>query len=388
MKKKVVSIILVVSFLMMVLAGCTGSSTDVSSSSKGDDKVIKIGQVVHMTGNAVESGGYEKNGADLAVEEINAAGGVNGYKIELVQEDGKSTNPGVVSAFQKLIEDKEMVAVIGPSPSVQVAAMLPTINEAEIPVFTGGTNVSLTDSGCEWLFRMRPHDGYSAKAMVQFTIEDLKAKKIAIVHSTDSFGTAGAERVVAELKESGISPVLIQGYNNDEKDFTGVISNIKQSGADAMVAYFTLSPDLGIFAKQRKQQGLDIDWVSSPSIFAVAGRELAGDALYGTYGVADFHPEATEEAKEYTSRYREKFGVEPDFYSAWTYDSVYVFAEVIKNIPEITPAAIRDGIFKIQNFKGAIGTYNFDEKGDGLKHYHIVVNDSDTLKVVKTIEGE
>lgn len=155
-----------------------------------------------------------------------------------------------------------------------------------------------------------------------------------------------------------------------------------------MIAYFTMSPDLGIFAKQRKQQGLDIDWISSPSIFAVAGRELAGDALYGTYGVADFHPEASEESKAYTTSYKAKFGVEPDFYSAWTYDSVYALKEIIKNTTEITPSGIRQELFDLQGFKGAIGTYNFDKKGDDLTHYNIVVNDNDELKVVKTISGK
>ena len=408
MKKRLICMVLVLC-LLMATAACGGgkpaatasppsSNTPEASASEtgspetsvpeGDKPDIKIGHIVHMTGGAVESGSYEKQGAELAVEEINAAGGVNGHKLVLVQEDGQSSNPGVVAAFQKLLEDEEIVAIIGPSPSTQVAAMIPTITEAMIPVATGGTNYSLTHSDCPWIFRFRPHDGMSAGAMAKFVVEDIKSSNVAILHSTDAFGTGGRDMAVAALEALGVTPVLIQGYNNEEKDFTGVITALKQSGADAMISYMTFSPDLGIFAQQRVQQGLEIEWIGSPSITAVAGRNLAGEALYGTYGVADFHVDGNEIASAYGKAYSEKFGKDPDFYSSWTYDTVYIFAEAFKVAPDLEADSIREAILGVQGYEGAEGVYNFDENGDGLDSYHIVINENDEIKVVKTIQVE
>ena len=369
----------------LLLAACGGSPAG-GGGTKSSSGPIKIGHVIHATGTAVEAGGHEKNGAMLAVSEINAAGGINGRQLVLVQEDGQSTNTGVVQAFQKLLEDKEIVAVVGPTPSTQVTAMLPTINEAKIPVGTGGTNYGLTHSGSQWLFRFRPHDGFSAKAMASFAVQDLKHTKVAVFHSTDAFGNGGRDLVVAALKELGVTPVLIEGYNNDEKDYTAVINNLKKSGATVMVAYMTMSPDVGILAKQIKQQGLKIDWIGSSSITATAGRQLAESALYGTYSVADFHANSNEKSKAFAAAYKAKYGKEADFYSACTYDAVYVFAEAMKKAKEIKPADIREALLTIKGFLGAEGEYNMDQNGDGLDSYNIVRNDNDVINVVKTIK--
>jgi len=147
-----------------------------------------------------------------------------------------------------------------------------------------------------------------------------------------------------------------------------------------------MSPDEGIFAKQRKQQGLNINWVGSSSIMAVAGRKLAGDALYGTYGVADFHIDGNEKSKKYSETYKAKYGLDPDFYSAWCYDSVYVLAEALKNSPDTKPETVQAALRNIKNFEGVEGVYNFDNNGDGLDQYHIVTNDNDVIKMVKTLK--
>ena len=395
MKKRVFACILAAAMLFC-LAACGGGTettspaTDAPSTDTpaSDSDVIKIGHIVHMTGSAVESGGYEKNGAELAVEEINAAGGVNGKQLVLVQEDGKSTNQGSVAAFQKLLEDDEIVAVIGPSPSTQFAAMIPTIDEAGIPVATGGTNYSLTHSDCPWVFRFRPHDGFSAQAMVRYAVDELGATKIAVLHGSDSFGVGGYDLVAQYLDELyGMEPILDQSFNNDEKDYTAVITNIKESGADCIISYMAMSPDVGMFATQRLQQGLDIPWIGSPSVTAVAGRELAGEALYGVYAVSDFHVDGNEKATAFAAAYEEKFGREPDFYSAWTYDAIYCFAEAFKNAADLEPESIREAILALEDFEGVEGTYNFDENGDGLDAYYIVVNNENNIEVVTKIEG-
>lgn len=376
--------------LMVFLVGCSGSSGGSSpsggaSQSAANTKPIKIGQLIPMTGEAAESGLYQKQGAELAVEQINKAGGVNGRQLQLVQEDDKTTNPGAVAALQKLLEDKEIPAIVASIRSTQVQAMLPTINEAKLPVMIGGTNYGLTHSGSQWVFRFRPHDGMSAKVIVKFVVEELKMKKIAVVHATDAFGNGGRDMVQAALKERNMEPVLVQGYNNGEKDFTAVISAIKKSGADTLITYMTFSTDLGILAKQIKQQGLNLTWIGSPSITAVDGRKLAGDALFGTYGVTDFHAEGSAKSKEFAAAYKAKYNADPDLYAVWTYDAVLVTAEAMKKSPDLKPESLRKAILGIKGFQGGEGEYNFDENGDGLDHYHIVKNENDVIKLFKTL---
>lgn len=392
MKKRVFALILCLA-LVFTLSACGQTKApakapdEAPAGTPADTSPIKIGHVAHMTGSAVEAGGYECNGLDLAVKQINAAGGINGRELLVVREDGKSNNQGVVAAFQKLLEDEEIVAIVGPSPSTQVSAMLPTIEEAGIPFATGGTNYGLTHSGSNWLFRFRPHDGLSAQTMVKYLIEELGYTKIGVLHGSDAFGLGGYDMVAELLKKYDLEPAFDQSFNNDEKDFTGVIANIKKSGAEAMISYMAMSPDVGIFAKQRLQQGLDITWIGSPSVTAVAGRNLAGEALYGVYAVADFHIEGNEKAIAYTKAYKDAYGVDPDFYSAWTYDAAYCFAEAFKTAPDLKPESVRDALRAISGFEGVEGTYDFNENGDGLDSYYVVVNNNDVIEVVTKIQG-
>ncbi len=350
-----------------------------------DGKPIKIGQLIPMSGEAAEAGKYQKQGAEIALEQINTAGGINGRKIQIILEDDQNTNPGAVAAFQKLLEDSEIVAVVGPTRSTQIQALAPTINEAKIPFFMGGTNYGLTHSDSKWIFRCRPHDGMSAKVMAKFLVDELGQKKVAVVHGSDAFGVGGRDMVVPALKELGAEVVFVQAYNNGEKDFTAIVQGLKKSGATGLATYMAWGTDLGVFARQMKQLGVDVKWVGSPSITAVDSRNLAGDALYKTYGVADFHPEASDTSKAFTAAYKAKFKEEPDFYASWAYDAVIVAAEAMKKAPDLKPESLRKAILAIQKFPGAESEYNWDEFGDGLDAYHVVQNVDGSIKMVKTL---
>ncbi|HEX7548026.1 MAG TPA: ABC transporter substrate-binding protein [Candidatus Methylomirabilis sp.] len=348
-------------------------------------KPIKIGQIIPITGEAAESGKYHKQGAEIAVDKINAAGGIKGRKIQIVLEDDQTTNPGGVAALQKLLEDKEIPMILSSIRSTQVQAMLPTINEAKIPVALGGTNYGLTHSGSQWVFRFRPHDGMSAKVIAKFIVEDLKQKKVGIVHASDAFGNGGRDMLTPAVKELGGEVVFTQGFNNQEKDFTAVVQGLKKSGATALGTYFTFGTDLGVFARQVKQQGVDVKWVGSPSITGVDSRNLAGDALWGRYGVTDFHVDASPASKAFATAYKAKFGQDPDLYASWCYDAVIVFAEAMKKAPNLKADDLRKAILSIQKFPGAEGEYNFDQNGDGLDHYNIVQNEKGNIIYFKTL---
>lgn len=374
---------------MALTVACSSAPKESTSGSGSTDakKPIKIGVTIPLTGGDVDAGRLAKAGAELAAEHVNKAGGVNGRQIQLVIQDDQSTNPGSVAALQKILEDKEVVAVVSTVRSTQIQAQIPTINEMGVPVAIGGTNFGLTQNQSPWIFRFRPHDGMSAKAMVKFVVEDLKKTKIAVVHSTDAFGNGGRDMVANALKDFKLTIVSDQGFNTGEKDFTGTISALKQSGADVIISYIAASTDLGILAKQMKQQGLSLPWVGSPSITGQDALRLAGDALYGTYGVADFNKEANPKAKAYAEAFKAKNGQDPDFYSSWPYDAVTILAETMKKTSDLKPETLQKALLAIKGLEGVEGTYNFDKNGDGLDSYHILQNDNNTFKLVKTIHA-
>lgn len=349
-------------------------------------ETIKIGIVVEATGPNAEAGVFTLNGAKLALDEINAAGGVLGRKLELKPEDNQSTNPGTVLAFSKLFGEKGIVAIIGPIRSTQIQAASPTIAKAGIPTMIGGTDPSLTKVNNRWVFRGRPNDSYSSRVIADFGVNTLKKRKWAIVHSTDAFGSGGMNALAASLKTLGITPVLVQGYTNNSQDFTPVVLAVKKSGADIIGTYMTNSPDVGIFAKQLRQLGVTADWVGSPSLVSVTAMDLAGPALNGVHSVADFTPDASAESRAYTARYKSVFRIDPDVYSSWAYDAMRILARAIGDAKSTEPEAIRKGIVGIQGWKGVEGTYSFDDKGDGLRGYNVVRIDSGKVGFIKHID--
>ena len=348
---------------------------------------IKLGQVISVTGELAMEGLYQRQGSELAIEKINASGGINGRKLTLIVEDDQTTNPGAVGAIQKLLEDKDIPMLLGSNRSTALQAMLPTINEAKIPVAIGGTNYGLTHTGSQWVFRFRPNDGFTGKVIAKFLVEELKQKKIGIVYANDAFGTGLRDFVVPALKELNAEVAFIQGVNNGEKDFTGVVQGLRASTATAFTTLFTFSTDLGVFSRQVKQLGISIPWVGSPTIASTNTMYLGGDALYGTYGVTDFHVDASPTSKTFAAAFRAKYSRDPDYFSAWCYDAVTVFAETMRNAPDLAPNTLRRLLLNIHNFPGAEGMYNFDLNGDGLDHYHVVKNQNGTLIMIKTLHG-
>ena len=347
-------------------------------------ETMKIGVVSPLTGPVAEAGRIQLNSLRLAVEKVNAAGGALGQQIELIVEDDASSNPGAVLAFSRLAERKEIVGFIGSIRSTQMNAMAPDMLKVGKPVMFGGTDPTLTKLGNPWLFRCRPNDSYSGRVIISFITESLKLKKVALIHSTDAFGTGGKNAILANLEKKGLQPVLVQGYTNNQPDFSPVVLAVKQSGADVIVSYFTNEPDCAVFARQLRQLGVRTPWVGSPSIQSPVTRGLAKNALYGTYAVADFVEDSNPTAKAFADAYRAAHKESPD--SGWTYDGLMILAKAINDAKSTDPQKIRTAILSIKKYAGTEGEYNFDEFGDGLHGYNIVINNNDKIDYKEHIE--
>ncbi len=347
---------------------------------------IKIGVVNMLTGPFAEGGSFQVNGLQLALEDVNKAGGILGRPVELRTEDNASTNPGTVLAFSKLFTDPAIKAIVGPIASTQIQAASPAIAKAGIPTMIGGTDPSLTRVNNKWVFRARPNDLYSSKVIADFGVNTLKLKKWAIVHATDAFGQGGAKALTEALQALGVTPILDQGYTSNSQDFTPIVLAIKKSGAEVLGTYMTVPADQAIFAKQLRQLGVSIQWVGSPTTAAVTTRNLGGEALYGTYAVADFNAEANEAAREFTKRYRERFGIYPDNFASWSYDALHILALAMNNANSTEPEAVRKAILAIKGYKGLEGTYEFDARGDGLHGYNVVRNEDGKIVFIKRVD--
>ena len=347
---------------------------------------IKIGVVNTMTGPYAEWGSFQVNGLQLALEDIKKAGGILGRPVELRIEDNGSSNPGTVLAFTKLFTDPGIKGIVGPIASTQVQAASPAIAKAGIPTMIGGTDPSLTRINNKWVFRARPNDLYSSKVIADFGVNTLKLRKWAIVHATDAFGQGGAKALTEALQALGVTPILDQGYTSNSQDFAPVVLAIKKSGADVLGTYMTVPADQGIFAKQLRQLGVNIEWVGSPTTATVTARNLAGEALYGTYAVADFNADANDAARAFTRRYFERYGMYPDNFSSWAYDALQILALAMNNANSTEPEAIRKAILAIKGYKGLEGTYEFDARGDGVHGYNVVKNDGGKIVFIKRVD--
>jgi branched-chain amino acid transport system substrate-binding protein len=353
---------------------------------RAEGDTIKIGMVLPVSGPAADSGKYALTGAKIAVDRVNKSGGVLGKPIEIVTEDDQTTNPGAVLAFSKLAAQPDIVAFLGSVRSTQNHAMAGDILKTGKPVCFGGTDPTLTKMGNPWLIRFRPNDSYSGRVIASYGVETLGKKNWAIVHSTDAFGTGGFKALSEAIGKLGAKIAIDQGYPNQSQDFTPVVLAIKSSGADVIGSYFTFDNDLAIFARQIRQLGVTIPWVGSPSITVAGAVKLAGPALYGTYGVADYAVDASSASKEFAKLYSAVSGAPPDNYSAWTYDAIGVLSTAINKAVSTDPDKIRAAILSTKGYMGAEGEYNFDEFGDGLHGYNIVRNEKGVIVFDKHIE--
>jgi branched-chain amino acid transport system substrate-binding protein len=347
---------------------------------------IRLGLVDELTGPQAEAGILTMKGVRLALDEINAAGGIMGRQVELVVEDNASTNPGTVLAYSKLVGQGNIAAVIGPLRSTQVQAASPTIAAAKVPAFIGGSDPSLTRVNNPWIFRIRPNDLFSSKVMAEYAVKVMKGKKIAIIHSTDTFGAGGKNALVEALKALGVEPVTIQGYTNNSQDFTAIVLALKKSGADVLTSYMTNAPDVGIFAKQLRQLGVNIPWIGSASLATDTALKLAGEALYGTYTVSDFVIDANEESKAYAKKFRTAHNADPDLFSAWAYGAVYLIKHAIETAKSTDAEAMRKALLATRGFKGVEGTYNFEPNGDAVHGYNVVKNEKGKITFIQRID--
>jgi branched-chain amino acid transport system substrate-binding protein len=369
---------LLVTFLSVMVLAVVGSGIAIAA------EEIRIGFTPPVTGTHAASGSLQVKAIKLALKEINAAGGVNGKKIDLRIVDNQSTNPGALAALQKAVDQEKVLALMGFLYSTQVFATSDAIKNYGIPTFIGATNVNLTRQGNPWIFRVRPDDSIAAGAMVKFIKEDTKFTKIGLLHDADAFGTGGADLVEKSAKEAGLTVVKREKSQTAAKDFTAELLAMKNAGAEILI-FYGHQEATAVIQRQMRQLGSPFKFLGSPSAASRDALNLAKEAAEGIWAVVDFVPGVSEENKRFAAAYKKEYNNEEyDNVSVWAYDGLKILVDAIKKAGEDRDK-IRQAILATQGYKGVQGNFSFTPNGDGLSEVSIVQIEKGQPKLLKII---
>ena len=346
---------------------CVQKGGPASTENTGD--TIKVGVYGDLTGQTSSFGQSTKNGIELAVEEINAAGGVNGKKIQLLIEDDQGRPEQAKTVVSKLISQDKVHAILGEVASTNSLAAAPVAQEAKIPMITpSSTNPKVTEVG-DYVSRVCFIDPFQGSVMAKFSANTLKAKTAAILGDVNSDYSKGLTQFFEEeFTRLGGRVVAKEAYTQTDPDFKGQLTKIRNLNPDVIYVpgYYG---QVGIIAKQARELDMNMpllggDGWDSPELW-----KLGGDALKNTFISNHYSAEnPAPEIQNFVKAYKAKYNVEPDSLAALAYDAAKVLADAIKRAGGAGDSAkLKDAINATKNFAGVTGTISLDDKRNAVK---------------------
>jgi branched-chain amino acid transport system substrate-binding protein len=325
------------------------------------DKEIKIGILGSLTGPAAIFGTGNLAGATIAFEEINAVGGVNGRKIEWISLDDESSPPKAIAAYKRLVDQEKVFAVFGPASSAVGQAMVPTLNASTTPTFASiFSTPAVTEPPIPMLFRTGVmNDRQQGSAIADYVIDNLGAKKIALVSQSDEYGKRGGEAVVARLAERNMAPVSKEVFNISDTDFTAQISRTIQAAPDVLIVYGYPNPS-AIITRQAKQLGLKAQIMGANSAGSRKYPEIVGEAAAGTQNILSLKvlPEGDDPAAvKFRTTFEKRFPDlarqgRPDIGDVLGYGGALVFLEGLKRAgPGLTQTGFVKALESLKGFE-------------------------------------
>ena len=371
--KKKVCFLLAGVALAGLVAGCGGDK-------KADDgNTIKIGANFELTGAVAVYGQSGFNGVELAVEEINAAGGVNGKKLELVKYDTKSEVSEATNGATKLITENKVKALIGPATSGAGVAAQQIATDNKIPMISpSGTaeNVTVDNKGMvrKYIFRTPFIDSFQGIAMGKFASTSLKAKTAAIyLDNSSDYAKGLAKYFEEEFVKSGGTVVTKEAYLQKDTDFKSTLTKMKASNPDVIYVpgYYQ---EVSMIIKQARELGMNQpmlggDGWDSPKLAEVAGAAaLENTYMSNHYASGDSDPKV----KAFEEKYQKKYGAKPEAFDALGYDSVYILVDAIKRAGGTDGDKVAEALAKAKDLDLVTGKFSFDEKHNPIKTAVIV----------------
>ena len=351
-----------------------------------DASEIVIGEVAALTGGTATFGTSSNAGTKMAIDEINAAGGLLGKKLKLVTEDDQSKAGEAGAVAKKLISRDKVVALLGEVASGRSLEMAPIAQKAGVPMISpASTNPKVTEAG-DHVFRICFIDPFQGTVMGKFAISR-GWKKVAILTDTKQDYSVGLSQFFKEyFAKNGGTITSEQNYSSGDKDFKAQLTKIKADAPDAIFAsgYYN---EAGLIATQARELGITApllggDGWDSPSLVQVAGQAIEGSFFSNHFSTEDQSPRIQEFVKKYQGLY----GKMPDAMAALGYDSAMILADAIKRAGTTEGKALRDAIAATKDFEGITGKITLDANRNANKPAVILTIQDGKFRYVETIQ--
>jgi branched-chain amino acid transport system substrate-binding protein len=295
---------------------------------------IKIANIVELSGPGATSGTNFKNGVELAVKEINAAGGILGRKIETTTADTQS-NPGVAKGLAQKVVDDGVFAVFGPVFSGSILVSMAETRRAEIPNFTGGEAAAITKQGNPYIFRTSFTQDTAMPKVARYIANNLKAKAVALIYVNNDFGKGGRESLLKSLEPLGVKVVADISTEQSQVDFSAAVLKAKQSNADAVFVY-TNEEEAARALRELRKQGVSKPIVGETVLTSQKVIELAGDAANGAVAHVGLTVDAPLPAvRAFRSKFEKEYRYIPDHNGLKGYSGVYMLKAAIEKVGKL-----------------------------------------------------
>ncbi|MEK6627093.1 MAG: ABC transporter substrate-binding protein [Bdellovibrionota bacterium] len=371
----------------------------VFSCTKKTDEIL-LGSYSSNTGATATFGVFQLHGAQMAIEEINAKGGINGKKIKHINYDNKSDGDETLAVVNRLISQDKVVAIMGEATSGRSKIGGQVAQQNKVPMLTSSaTNTEVTKIG-NYIFRACFIDPFQGMVMAKFMTENLKLKKAAILRDIKNDYSVGLSDIFAQkLKAAGGEVVTDIAYQEGDIDFKSQLTAIKAKNVEAIFVpgYYN---EVALIAKQAKELGMSMpllggDGWSSPKLFEIAKEAINGNYFSNHYTTESTDPKTQNFVKDFKAKYKE----DADVMAALAYDAVYLMAEAIKNAKTTTAEdkrdetvklqefrdSIRDELAKIKDFHGVTGKMSMDANRDAIKSAVVVQVQGPEYKFITSV---
>lgn len=380
MNKKLLCSVMSLTLGMSLLAGC-------SSNSGADGDTIKIGGLGPLTGAASSYGQSVKNGALLLEEELNNAGGIDGKKIQFIFEDDQADPNSSIQAFNKLVNNDKVVAILGPTTSGAALAVSPNATSQKIPLITpSGTEPTITEKGGEYVFRGCFIDSFQGEMLAKYAKENLNKTTAAVLYNAASDYSKGiADSFKKDFEAKGGTVTEYLSYNDGDTDFNAQLTKIKSSNPDVLVLpdYYNI---VGLIAKQARSTGITSQFLGGDGWESEELSTIGGDAVNGALYINHYYSADTDPTvKSFVDAYKAKYNQEPDAFAALSYDSAKILTDAIKASGDYSGEKIMEAL-KATNLNIVTGHIKFDENRSAVKSASIIKVDGENKALVDKVQ--
>ncbi len=370
--KKMVSMLMILVMMASFLVGCSNGGSN--SGNGNDSDTIKVGLNYELSGNVASYGTDLSDGVEMAIEEINASGGLLGKQIKVVKMDNTSDSAEAASISTRLITRENVVTILGPATSGNTKGAIPPAQENGVPLVSASAtadDVTVDSNGKvrEYIFKTCFSDSYQGITMANFAYKDLsKTKAAVLVENTSDYSVGIGNNFKDEFTSLGGTIVAEEAYQSKETDFRAVLTNIKAANPDVLLVpgYYE---EVGLVIRQARELGINVpvlggDGYDSPDILDLAGADALNDVYYSNH----YSPmDTAEDVVAFRAAFNEKFNKEPGAFHAMGYDLGYFFADAVERAGEATPEKIKDAMAATVEFNGITGTLSIDEFHNPVK---------------------